>query len=85
MRTAVAVIEKPTFGAIALPTALVDYDKIEFVGLCTDICVISNALLAKAFYPEKHISVDAACCAGVTPESHANALTAMRMCQVEIR
>ena len=85
MRTAVAVIEKPTFGATALPTALADYDKIEFVGLCTDICVISNALLSKAFYPEKHISVDAACCAGVTPESHANALTAMRMCQVEIR
>ena len=85
VRTAVAVIEKPTFGATALPAALADYDEIEFVGLCTDICVISNALLAKAFYPEKHISVDAACCAGVTPESHANALAAMRMCQVEVR
>ena len=85
VREAAAVIEKPTFGATALPAALADYDEIEFVGLCTDICVISNALLAKAFYPEKHISVDAACCAGVTPESHANALAAMRMCQVEVR
>ena len=84
VRTAAAVIEKPTFGATALPAVLANYDEIELVGLCTDICVISNALLAKAFYPEKHISVDAACCAGVTPESHANALSAMRMCQVEI-
>lgn len=85
VREAAAILEKPTFGATALPAALADYDEIEFVGLCTDICVISNALLAKAFYPEKHISVDAACCAGVTPESHANALSAMRMCQVEVR
>ena len=84
VREAAAILEKPTFGATALPAALADYDEIEFVGLCTDICVISNALLAKAFYPEKHISVDAACCAGVTPESHANALAAMRMCQVEV-
>ena len=84
VREAAAVIEKPTFGATALPAALADYDEIEFVGLCTDICVISNALLAKAFYPEKCICVDAACCAGVTPESHANALAAMRMCQVEV-
>ena len=85
VREAAAILEKPTFGATALPAALADYDEIEFVGLCTDICVISNALLAKAFYPEKRICVDAACCAGVTPESHANALAAMRMCQVEVR
>ena len=85
VQEAAAVIEKPTFGATALPAALANYDEIELVGLCTDICVISNALLAKAFYPEKHITVDAACCAGVTPESHANALAAMRMCQVEVR
>ena len=85
VREAAAVIEKPTFGATALPAVLADYDEIEFVGLCTDICVISNALLAKAFYPEKRITVDAACCASVTPESHANALSAMRMCQVEVR
>ena len=85
VREAAAILEKPTFGATALPTVLADYDEIEFVGLCTDICVISNALLAKAFYPEKRIRVDAACCAGVTPESHTNALSAMRMCQVEVR
>ena len=85
VREAAAILEKPTFGATALPAVLVDYDEIELVGLCTDICVISNALLAKAFYPEKRITVDAACCAGVTPESHANALAAMRMCQVEVR
>ena len=85
VRTAVAVIEKPTFGATALPAALADCDEIELVGLCTDICVISNALLLKAFYPEKRITVDASCCAGVTPESHANALNAMRMCQVEVQ
>ena len=85
VRAAAAVIEKPTFGATALPAAIADYDEIEFVGLCTDICVISNALLLKAFYPEKRITVDASCCAGVTPESHANALAAMRMCQVEVQ
>ena len=85
VREAAAILEKPTFGATALPAVLADYDEIELVGLCTDICVISNALLAKAFYPEKRITVDAACCAGVTPESHANALAAMRMCQVEVR
>ena len=84
VREAAAVIEKPTFGATTLPATLADYDKIELVGLCTDICVISNALLLKAFYPEKLISVDASCCAGVTPESHANALAAMKMCQVEV-
>ena len=85
VQEAAAILEKPTFGATTLPAALADYDEIEFVGLCTDICVISNALLLKAFYPEKPISVDASCCAGVTPESHANALAAMRMCQVEVR
>mgnify|MGYP000914211267 CR=1 FL=1 len=85
VRAAAAVIEKPAFGAPDLPAALADYDEIELVGLCTDICVISNALLVKAFYPEKPVTVDASCCAGVTPESHANALAAMRMCQVEVR
>lgn len=84
VREAAAVVEKPTFGATNLPAILADYDEIEFVGLCTDICVISNALIAKAFHPEKRISVDASCCAGVTPESHRNALAAMRMCQVEV-
>ena len=85
VRAAAAVIEKPAFGAPDLPAALAVYDEIELVGLCTDICVISNALLVKAFYPEKPVTVDASCCAGVTPESHRNAIEAMKMCQVEIR
>ena len=54
------------------------------MGLCTDICVISNALVLKTFLPEVPIAVDAACCAGVTPQSHANALAAMKMCQIKI-
>ena len=85
VREAAAVIEKPTFGATELPDLLRDYDEIELVGLCTDICVISNALLLKAFYPEKPISVDASCCAGVTVESHEDALRAMKMCQVDVK
>ena len=56
----------------------------ELVGLCTDICVISNALLCKAFCPELPVSVDAACCAGVTPETHRNALSAMQCCQIDV-
>ena len=59
-------------------------EQITFIGLCTDICVISNALLAKAFLPEAKILVDAACCAGVTPESHKNALEAMKVCQIQV-
>ena len=59
-------------------------ESIELVGLCTDICVISNAMLLKAFYPEVPISVDASACAGVTPQSHKNALEAMKMCQIDI-
>ena len=57
---------------------------IEIVGLCTDICVVSNALLIKAFLPETPIRVDASCCAGVTPRSHQIALEAMKMCQITI-
>ena len=79
-----AVIEKPTFGSTELPAAVKDADDITLVGLCTDICVISNALLLKAFYPEKSIAVDASCCAGVTPESHNNALPALEMRQIDI-
>ena len=60
------------------------FEKKTFVGLCTDICVISNALLLKAFMPEVKITVDASCCAGVTPESHKTALSAMKMCQINI-
>ena len=62
----------------------VDIDEIVLIGLCTDICVISNALLLKAFLPEIKITVDAKCCAGVTPESHENARKAMKMCQINI-
>lgn len=81
------VIDKPTFGSVELSeyiANLSDTEAIEFVGLCTDICVISNVLLLKAKLPETPISVDSACCAGVTPESHRNALEAMKMCQIEI-
>ena len=60
-------------------------ESITFVGLCTDICVISNVMLTKAFYPEIPLIVDAKGCAGVTPQSHQNALDAMKMCQVEIQ
>ena len=85
VQAAVAVVEKPSFGSTELPAVLAGYDEIELVGLCTDICFISNALLLKAFYPEKRISVDASCCAGVTVESHEDALRAMKMCQVDVK
>ena len=83
------VIEKPTFGSVELPDFIRDnYDtdgfEIELVGLCTDICVVSNALLLKASFPEVPISADASLCAGVTPESHEAALLTMKMCQIEI-
>lgn len=79
------VIDKPTFGSVALSemiAAMQDADSVELVGLCTDICVISNAMLIKARMPEMPVSVDGSCCAGVTPESHNNALNAMKMCQI---
>lgn len=78
------VVEKPTFGAPGLAPLVSDADEIAIVGLCTDICVIVNALLLKSFLPETPIKVVADCCAGVTPESHERALEAMRMCQIEI-
>ncbi len=87
------VFEKPTFGSTELAESLrelagEDYPdgegmEIELVGLCTDICVVSNALLIKAYLPEAEISVDPTCCAGVTPESHEAALTTMRSCQIK--
>lgn len=78
--------EKPTFGSMELAEYLraSEAEEIEFIGVCTDICVISNVLLAKACLPEARISVDASCCAGVTPQSHQTALAAMKMCQIEI-
>ena len=80
-----AVIEKKTFGSTRLPSLIKPYEEVEFVGVCTDICIVSNALLVKSFYPELIVSVDAACCAGVTPESHAKALDTMKACQCVIR
>lgn len=82
-------IEKPTFGSIQLPEYIkanynTDEIEIELIGLCTDICVVSNALVLKANFPEVKISVDAFCCAGVTPDSHKAALTTMKMCQVNV-
>ncbi len=78
------VLEKPTFGATGLPQHVAGYDEITVVGLCTDICVISNAMLLKAFLPEAKICVDSNCCAGVTPESHTRALEAMKMCHIDV-
>ena len=80
------IIEKPTFGSLALVNYLgsLDFDEVELIGLCTDICVVSNALLIKAAFPEKDVTVDSSCCAGVTPDSHNAALTTMKMCQVNV-
>ena len=85
-----AIIDKPTFGSKELAermAALARDDELDItlLGLCTDICVISNALLIKAFLPETPLHVIAACCAGVTPESHKAALDTMRMCQIQIQ
>ncbi|MGN1167706.1 MAG: cysteine hydrolase family protein [Lachnospiraceae bacterium] len=86
-----APIDKVTFGSVELGNLLKDYhekkesvESITLVGLCTDICVISNAMIIKANLPEVPVIVDASCCAGVTPESHKQALEAMKMCQIEI-
>lgn len=88
LRNAV-VVNKPTFGSVVLAELLqAENEKeelaVEIVGLCTDICVVSNALLLKAVMPEIEICVDASCCAGVTPESHEAALTTMQMCQITV-
>lgn len=80
-------IDKLTFGSKDLVDILEkenDIESITFIGLCTDICVISNAMVVKAFYPEIPLIVDAKACAGVTPESHKNALSAMKMCQIKV-
>ncbi len=83
-------IDKPTFGSYALGELLSvanmreTIGSVTLIGLCTDICVISNALLVKAFLPEVEVHVDASCCAGVTPESHRTALAAMKPCQIII-
>ena len=81
-------VDKPTFGSIKLPHLLSscgeEIYQIELCGLCTDICVISNAMLLKASFPEAKIIVDSSCCAGVTMESHQTALDAMKAVQIEI-
>ena len=82
-------IEKPTFGSTELPEYIkAAYDpsdiEIELIGLCTDICVVSNALMMKANFLETPVSVDASCCAGVTVDTHNAALTTMKMCQVKV-
>ena len=87
--TEAKIFEKPTFGSTALAAdlrALSEEEdiEIELIGLCTDICVVSNALLLKASMPEVGISVDASCCAGVTPEKHLAALETMRSCQIQV-
>ena len=84
------VVEKLTFGSVDLPKLMKeavgeDVFSAELIGLCTDICVVSNALLLKAHYPEYNIAVDASCCAGVTPKSHNEALATMGMCQIDIK
>ncbi|MHC1721614.1 MAG: cysteine hydrolase family protein [Aminipila sp.] len=85
----VIVIDKPTFGSMKLVESISEEDKdsiesITLIGLCTDICVISNAINLKTRFWETPIIVDSNCCAGVTPQSHNNALEAMKMCQIKI-
>lgn len=76
------IIDKPSFGWNHWDDY--SFDQIELVGLCTDICVVSNALILKAVFPNAEISVDAVCCAGVTPETHNSALAIMKMCQINV-
>lgn len=76
------IINKPSFGYTGWAGR--GFTEVELIGLCTDICVVSNALIIKALYPEIKVSLDARCCAGVTPESHNAALLTMKMCQVEV-
>ena len=86
LRAHTSVIEKPTFGSYELVDYLasINFSEVELIGLCTDICVVSNAMLIKARFPEKEVSVDSSCCAGVTPETHNAALTTMKMCQINV-
>ena len=76
------VVNKPSFGYTGWNKY--SFEEVELIGLCTDICVISNALIIKALFPEIRVSVDSNCCAGVTPEKHEAALETMRSCQVEV-
>ena len=78
------VINKGTFGYLGWEDEIDNGAEIEIVGLCTDICVVSNAIILKAMFPEATIKVDSAACAGVNPETHEAALTTMKMCQIEV-
>lgn len=85
------IVEKPTFGSYKLIDTLDNYfaggqrfEEIEFCGLCTDICVVSNALMVRAAYPNVPITVRANCCAGVTPELHEATLRVMESCQIDV-
>lgn len=80
------VFDKPTFGSLELAQFVKEegFNEVELIGVCTDICVVSNALLIKAYCPEVKVMVSADCCAGVTKESHESALKTMASCQVEI-
>lgn len=83
-------VEKNTFGSVELPGLIKkaagnDDFTVELIGLCTDICVVSNALLIKANFPEAEIAVDAKCCAGVTPQAHEAALATMASCQITVK
>lgn len=76
------IIDKPNFGWPYWNEE--NFEEVELIGLCTDICVVSNALIIKAMFPEINVKVDSSCCAGVTPESHEAALKTMQMCQIEV-
>lgn len=80
--TGCKIIDKPNFGWPFWNEEKLE--EVEIIGLCTDICVVSNALIIKASFPEAAVRVDKSCCAGVTPESHDAALTTMQMCQIDI-
>ena len=87
IRIADNIFEKPVFGSVDLVDFLksqADITEVEILGLCTDICVISNAIMIKNTLPDVKISVNAACCAGVSPQSHTEALNVMKMCQIDI-
>ena len=84
------MVEKLTFGSVLLPRMIYqeaagESFTVELIGLCTDICVVSNALILKANFPEMEITVDSSCCAGVSPETHEAALTTMGCCQINLR
>lgn len=76
------IIDKPTFGT--LEWSEFDFEQVEIIGLCTDICVVSNAMIIKAMFPNAQITVDSSCCAGVTPEKHEAALEVMKSCQINV-